>query len=149
MNELINMGVGFALFISMKPPIYRGTFPDCKLLPKEPQVIKEHLWTATLLDCLIHYFTRLFYLDYNTNLYSSHYFTEAFYGSGFSDSELMLVILTTLLKVHVRGGLFEKSRDLLIELDTLGFAKKEELCSSLILHLWLLKDAYLVAKDNA
>uniref|UniRef100_A0A6N2MLI2 Pentacotripeptide-repeat region of PRORP domain-containing protein n=1 Tax=Salix viminalis TaxID=40686 RepID=A0A6N2MLI2_SALVM len=35
------------------------------------------------------------------------------------------VILTTLLKVHVRGGLFEKSRDLLIELDTLGFAKKE------------------------
>uniref|UniRef100_A0A6N2MLE6 Uncharacterized protein n=1 Tax=Salix viminalis TaxID=40686 RepID=A0A6N2MLE6_SALVM len=46
------------------------------------------------------------------------------------------VILTTLLKVHVRGGLFEKSRDLLIELDTLGFAKKEELCSSLILHLW-------------
>ncbi|KAJ6678268.1 hypothetical protein OIU85_008820 [Salix viminalis] len=34
MNELINMAVGFALFISMKPPIYRGTFPDCKLLPK-------------------------------------------------------------------------------------------------------------------
>uniref|UniRef100_A0A6N2MDP3 Uncharacterized protein n=1 Tax=Salix viminalis TaxID=40686 RepID=A0A6N2MDP3_SALVM len=35
------------------------------------------------------------------------------------------IIMTTLLKVHVRGGLFEKSRDLLIELDTLGFAKKE------------------------
>jgi hypothetical protein len=30
-----------------------------------------------------------------------------------------------LLKVHVRGGLFEKSGDLLIGLDTLGFAKKE------------------------
>ncbi|KAB5516297.1 hypothetical protein DKX38_026945 [Salix brachista] len=37
----------------------------------------------------------------------------------------LALILTTLLKVHVRGGLFEKSRDLLIELDTLGFAKKE------------------------
>jgi len=35
------------------------------------------------------------------------------------------VILTTLLKVYVRGGLFEKSRDLLVELDTLGFAKDE------------------------
>uniref|UniRef100_A0A6N2LYR9 Uncharacterized protein n=1 Tax=Salix viminalis TaxID=40686 RepID=A0A6N2LYR9_SALVM len=35
------------------------------------------------------------------------------------------IIMTTLLKVHVRGGLFEKSTDLLIELDTLGFAKEK------------------------
>ena len=29
---------------------------------RKPQVIKEHLWTATLLECLIHYLTRFFYL---------------------------------------------------------------------------------------
>ena len=34
-------------------------------------------------------------------------------------------MLTTQLKVYVRGRLFEKSRDLLVELDTLGFAKDE------------------------
>ncbi|XWS54889.1 hypothetical protein CRYUN_Cryun10bG0128500 [Craigia yunnanensis] len=35
------------------------------------------------------------------------------------------VILTTLLKVYVRGGLFEKSRKLLAELETLGYAEDE------------------------
>ena len=35
------------------------------------------------------------------------------------------VILTTLLKVYVRGGLFEKSRELLAELGTLGYADEE------------------------
>ena len=29
---------------------------------RKPQAIKEHLWTATLLECLIHYLTRFFYL---------------------------------------------------------------------------------------
>lgn len=35
------------------------------------------------------------------------------------------VILTTLLKVYVRAGLFEKSRELLGELRDLGYAKDE------------------------
>lgn len=35
------------------------------------------------------------------------------------------VILTTLLKVYVRGGLFDKSRELLAELELLGHAKDE------------------------
>ncbi|XP_034197905.1 pentatricopeptide repeat-containing protein At1g10910, chloroplastic isoform X3 [Prunus dulcis] len=35
------------------------------------------------------------------------------------------VILTTLLKVYVRGGLFEKSRELLAELEALGYAEDE------------------------
>ena len=35
------------------------------------------------------------------------------------------VILTTLLKVYVRGGLFEKSRELLTELEALGYAEDE------------------------
>lgn len=35
------------------------------------------------------------------------------------------VILTTLLKVYVRGGLFEKSRELLGELEALGYAEEE------------------------
>ncbi|RVW43506.1 hypothetical protein CK203_100913 [Vitis vinifera] len=38
---------------------------------------------------------------------------------------LLLVILTTLLKVYVRGGLFEKSRELLAELEDLGYAEDE------------------------
>ncbi|CAN1143463.1 Pentatricopeptide repeat-containing protein At1g10910, chloroplastic, partial [Linum perenne] len=37
----------------------------------------------------------------------------------------MLVILTTLLKVYVRGGFFEKSRELLSQLESLGYAKDE------------------------
>lgn len=37
------------------------------------------------------------------------------------------VILTTLLKVYVRGGLFEKSRDLLSELEAMGYADDEVL----------------------
>jgi len=35
------------------------------------------------------------------------------------------VILTTLLKVYVKGGLFEKSRELLAELKSLGYAEDE------------------------
>lgn len=35
------------------------------------------------------------------------------------------VILTTLLKVYARGSLFEKSRDLLAELEALGYAEDE------------------------
>ncbi|XP_058007045.1 pentatricopeptide repeat-containing protein At1g10910, chloroplastic [Hevea brasiliensis] len=35
------------------------------------------------------------------------------------------VIRTTLLKVYVRGGLFEKSRELLLELEALGYAEDE------------------------
>ncbi|CAL5358425.1 unnamed protein product [Camellia sinensis] len=35
------------------------------------------------------------------------------------------VMLTTLLKVYVRGGLFEKSRELLTELEALGYAEDE------------------------
>lgn len=34
-------------------------------------------------------------------------------------------MLTTLLKVYVRGGLFERSRELLAELDALGYAEDE------------------------
>ena len=37
----------------------------------------------------------------------------------------MQVILTTLLKVYVRGGLFEKSKELLTELEAMGFAENE------------------------
>lgn len=37
----------------------------------------------------------------------------------------MQVILTTLLKVYVKGGLFEKSRELLAELESLGYANDE------------------------
>lgn len=37
----------------------------------------------------------------------------------------MQVILTTLLKVYVRGGLFEKSRELLDKLESLGYAEDE------------------------
>lgn len=39
--------------------------------------------------------------------------------------KMLQVILTTLLKVYVRGGLFEKSRDLLAELETMGYADEE------------------------
>lgn len=35
------------------------------------------------------------------------------------------VILTTLLKAYVRGGLFEQSRELLTELEALGYAEDE------------------------
>lgn len=35
------------------------------------------------------------------------------------------VILTTLLKVYARGGLFEKSKELLAELEFLGYAEDE------------------------
>ena len=35
------------------------------------------------------------------------------------------VISTTLLKVYVKGGLFEKSRELLAELKSLGYAEDE------------------------
>lgn len=38
---------------------------------------------------------------------------------------LFQVILTTLLKVYVRAGLFEKSRELLDELQDLGYAEDE------------------------
>lgn len=34
-------------------------------------------------------------------------------------------MLTTLLKVYVRGGLFEKSRELLVKLEAMGFAQEE------------------------
>lgn len=37
----------------------------------------------------------------------------------------MQVILTTLLKVYVKGGLFDKSRELLAELESLGHANDE------------------------
>lgn len=40
---------------------------------------------------------------------------------------ILQVILTTLLKVYVKGGLFEKSRVLLNELDAAGFAADEVL----------------------
>lgn len=35
------------------------------------------------------------------------------------------IILTTLLKVYVRGGLFEKSRELLVELESSDYAEDE------------------------
>lgn len=52
------------------------------------------------------------------------------------------VILTTLLKVYVRGGLFEKSQELLAELETLGYAEDEvmvtfELNNGCLLYLYL------------
>lgn len=34
-------------------------------------------------------------------------------------------MFTTLLKVYVRGGLFEKSRELLVKLESLGYAQEE------------------------
>lgn len=37
----------------------------------------------------------------------------------------MQVILTSLLKVYVKGGLFDKSRELLDDLDALGYAQNE------------------------
>lgn len=37
------------------------------------------------------------------------------------------VMLTTLLKVYVRGGVFEKSRELLAELEAMGYAHDEVL----------------------
>ena len=37
----------------------------------------------------------------------------------------MQVSLTTLLKVYVRGGLFDKSKKLLAELEALGYAEDE------------------------
>lgn len=37
------------------------------------------------------------------------------------------MILTTLLKAYVRGGLFEKSKELLAELEALGYAEDEVL----------------------
>ncbi|KAG5577468.1 hypothetical protein H5410_057602 [Solanum commersonii] len=38
------------------------------------------------------------------------------------------VIYTTLLKVYVKGGLFEKSKELLKESEALGYAKDEIWC---------------------
>lgn len=38
---------------------------------------------------------------------------------------ILQVFLTTLLKVYVRGTLFEKSRSLLLKLESLGFAEDE------------------------
>lgn len=35
------------------------------------------------------------------------------------------VVYTTLLKVYVKGGLFEKSKELLKELEAFGYAKDE------------------------
>ena len=43
----------------------------------------------------------------------------------FSNATFLQVILTTLLKVYVRGGLFEKSRELINKLDKLGYAEDE------------------------
>ena len=43
----------------------------------------------------------------------------------FKFSVYLQVILTTLLKVYVRGGLFEKSRKLLSELEALGYGENE------------------------
>lgn len=40
----------------------------------------------------------------------------------------MQVILTTLLKVYSKGGLFEKAKELLIELEASGFAQDEVKC---------------------
>lgn len=37
----------------------------------------------------------------------------------------MQVILTTLLKVYSKGGLFEKAKELLTELEASGFAQDE------------------------
>jgi pentatricopeptide repeat protein len=34
-------------------------------------------------------------------------------------------MLTTLLKVYSKGGIFEKAKDLLAELEALGFAQDE------------------------
>ncbi|CAI0375803.1 unnamed protein product [Linum tenue] len=42
------------------------------------------------------------------------------------------VILTTLLKVYMRGGLFKKSRELLSQLESLGYAKDEGLFETAI-----------------
>uniref|UniRef100_A0A6N2LJU5 Uncharacterized protein n=1 Tax=Salix viminalis TaxID=40686 RepID=A0A6N2LJU5_SALVM len=63
---------------------------------------------------------------------SSIWLKPPIYRRTFPDS-VFRIIMTTLLKVHVRGGLFEKSTDLLIELDTLGFAKEKDNLKFLIL----------------
>lgn len=46
---------------------------------------------------------------------------------------MLQVVLTTLLKVYVRGGLFEKSRELLNELEALGYAEEEVIVTFLII----------------
>lgn len=37
----------------------------------------------------------------------------------------MQVMMTTLLKVYIKGGLFERSRELLSELESAGYAENE------------------------
>lgn len=43
----------------------------------------------------------------------------------FCSCAIVQVVLTTLLKVYVRGGLFEKSAELLAELEWAGYADDE------------------------
>jgi pentatricopeptide repeat protein len=43
----------------------------------------------------------------------------------YENNFLLKVILTTLLKVYARRGLFEKAKELLAELETLGYAQDE------------------------
>lgn len=42
-----------------------------------------------------------------------------------SSCKYMQVMMTTLLKVYIKGGLFERSRELLSELESAGYAENE------------------------
>lgn len=55
----------------------------------------------------------------------------------FTHNLVLQVVLTTLLKVYVRGGLFEKSRELLSELEALGYAEEEVKSDPLFFFLYL------------
>ncbi|PWA47801.1 pentatricopeptide repeat (PPR) superfamily protein [Artemisia annua] len=51
--------------------------------------------------------------------------TKTLFVPMFAHSLVLQVLMTTLLKVYVRGRLFEKARELLTELEVLGYAEEE------------------------
>lgn len=84
-------------------------------------------WTSRTLSwsCFLPFFS-LDYFSYMVFLFCQQInYSLNLWHPCLSFWKCLQVMLTTQLKVYVRGRLFEKSRDLLVELDTLGFAKDE------------------------
>ena len=87
-------------------------------------------WVGLLILQLLSHFLFSFSVSlwhlYFTNWYIVFFSCQAFTYSVSSTTWFLLqVILTTLLKAYVRGGLFGKSREILTELEALGYAKDE------------------------
>lgn len=59
--------------------------------------------------------------------------TKTLFVRMFAHSLVLQVVMTTLLKVYVRGRLFEKARELLTDLEVLGYAEEEVILTDLIL----------------